>query len=62
MKKLTNEKKSEIIKSLAFGMEPVEIAELERVSVGEVENILNDFQAEIAECAAFMKMKGGGLS
>lgn len=59
---MSNEKKSEIIKSLAVGMEPVEIAELEGVSVGEVENILNDCQAEIAECEAFMKMKGGGLS
>ncbi len=57
---MNNEKRAEIIKSLACGMEAVDIAKLEGVTVGDVANIKNDCQAEIAECAEFMRRKGGG--
>lgn len=43
------EKKSEIIKSLAYGMAAEEIASLEDVTVGEVEQLRRNCAAEIAD-------------
>lgn len=46
---MSNEQKSEIIKSLAFGMAAEEIASCEDVTVAEVEQISRDCTAEIAD-------------
>lgn len=46
---MNNEKKSEIIKSLAYGMEAEEIASLEDVTAEEVQQIRRDCAAEIAD-------------
>lgn len=57
---MNEEQKSEILKSLAFGMEPAEIAKLEGASVGEIMNILNDNQDEINEIRKYYSKMGGG--
>lgn len=46
---MNEEKRSEIIKSLAYGMETKEIASLEDVTVAEVEQIRRDCADEIAD-------------
>lgn len=46
---MNNEKKSEIIKSLAYGMAAEEIASLEDVTVGEVEQLRRDCADEIEQ-------------
>lgn len=56
---MNNEQKSEIIKSLAFGMNAKEIAEIENVSTAEVEQIAYDCADEIARKKAFSKRIGG---
>lgn len=50
---MNNEKKCEIIKSLAMGMSPDKIADLEDVTVSEVEIIRDNSAAEIAERKKF---------
>lgn len=57
---MNNKQGSEVIKSLALGMEPTKIAKLEDLSVYEVENILNECQAEISERKKFYEERGGG--
>lgn len=56
---MNNEQKSEIIKSLAFGMNAKEIAEVEGVSAAEVEQVAYDCADEIARKKAFSKRIGG---
>lgn len=46
---MSNEKKSEIIKSLAYGMATEKIASLEDVTAAEVEQIRRDCADEIAD-------------
>lgn len=46
---MNNEKKSEIIKSLAYGMETEEIASLEDVTVEEVQQIRRDCADKITD-------------
>lgn len=55
---MNNEQRAEIIKSLAFGMNVAEIAEVEGVSTTEVEQIAYDHADEIARKKAFAKHKG----
>lgn len=55
---MNNEKRSEIIKSLAMGMTAVEIAALEGVSIYDVEKISHDNYNEIVKQKAFLKLKG----
>lgn len=55
---MNNEQRAEIIKSLAFGMNAAENAEVEGVSAAEVEQIAYDHADEIARKKAFAKHKG----
>lgn len=57
---MNNEQKREIIKALAMGIDVIEIAKVEGVSVYEVENIRNDCEAEINEKKQFyFEMEAG---
>ena len=56
---MNNEQKSEIIKSLAFGMNAKKIAEVEGVSAAEVEQIAYEHADEVAQKKAFIGRKGG---
>lgn len=52
---MNEEKRSEIIKSLAFGMSAEEIANCEDVTVAEVEQISRDCAAEIANKKSWLE-------
>lgn len=56
---MNNEQRAEIIKSLAFGMNVAEIAEVESVSATEVEQIAYEHADEVAQKKAFIGRKGG---
>lgn len=45
---MTNEQREEIIKSLAYGMKPEEIANIEDVSAEAVEQIYQDYAEDVA--------------
>lgn len=45
---MTNEQREEIIKSLAYGMKPEEIADIENVSVESIEQIYQDHAEDVA--------------
>lgn len=45
---MTNEQREEIIKSLAYGMKPEEIATIEDVSAEAVEQIYQDYAEDVA--------------
>ena len=45
---MTNEQREEIIKSLAYGMKPEDIADVENVSVEKVEQIYQDYAEDVA--------------
>lgn len=45
---MTNEQREEIIKSLAYGMKPEDIADIEDVSVETVEQIYQDYADDVA--------------
>ena len=50
---MTSEQKSEIIKSLSYGMSVEEVAEIEEVTATEVYAIKRNYSAEIAERQLF---------
>ena len=50
---MNKEQRNEIMKALAMGLDVTEIAKVENVSVYDVENILNECQAEIADRKKF---------
>lgn len=54
---MNNEKKSEIIKSLAYGMAAEEIASLEDVTVEEVQQIRRDCADEIADKKSWVEKR-----
>ena len=54
---MNNETKSEIIKSLAYGMAAKEIASFEDVSVVEVEQINRDCADEIADTKTWLERR-----
>ena len=45
---MTNEQREEIIKSLACGMKPQEITDIEEVSTEAVEQIYQDYAEDVA--------------
>ena len=56
---MNEEKRSEIIKSLAYGMAAEEIASLEDVTVEEVEQIHRDCAEEIANKKSWLERRYG---
>lgn len=56
---MNNEKKSEIIKSLACGMTAEAIADCEDVTVTEVEQISRDCADEIADKKSWLERRYG---
>lgn len=56
---MNNEKKSEIIKSLAYGMTAKEIAACEDVTADEVERIRCDCADEIAQKKSWLERRNG---
>lgn len=57
---MTDEKKSEIIKSIAFGVPHSEISVTEGVSVAEIQQIAYDYGDEIARKKEWYKKRYGG--
>lgn len=55
---MNNEKKSEIIKSLALGMTAEEIASIEDVTTKEVKQIVRNCADEIANKKAWFERRG----
>lgn len=45
---MTNEQREEIIKSLAYGMKPEEIADIEDFAVEVVEQVYQDYAEDVA--------------
>lgn len=56
---MNEEKKSEIIKSLAYGMTAEKIASLEDVTVEEVEQVRKDCTDEIADKKSWLEKRYG---
>lgn len=54
---MNNEKKMEIIKSLAYGMAAEEIAACEDVTAAEVEQISRDCADEVAQKKAWLERR-----
>lgn len=57
---MTNEQREEIIKSLAYGMKPEEIADIEDVSVESVEQIYQDHAEDVAYKKKFYAERNKG--
>ncbi len=54
---MSNETKSEIIKSIAYGMASEEIAALEDISIAEVEKIRHECVDEIADIKSWLERR-----
>lgn len=57
---MTNEQREEIIKSLAYGTKPEEIADIEDVSVEAVEQIYQDHAEDVAYKKKFYEERDKG--